>query len=88
MRVEIDDKWVARINSPMGFVANALAGVSITFAPLGMYASGGKMAPWAGIPLAIVCMSVTLFCGFFHYKLAQAVMAKVHDAKKSAQESE
>ena len=87
MRVEIDEKWVARINSPMGFVANALAGVSITFAPLGMY-SAGAMDANAGIPLAVLCMAVTLFTGFFHYKLAQAVMAKVYEAKKSAPDLE
>lgn len=81
MFVEIDDKWAARINSPMGFVAQAFAGVSITFAPFGMYLAGTQ-SPDAGIPLAVLCMAMTLFCGFFHYKLAQAVMAKVHEATK------
>jgi len=85
MFVELNDKWVERINSPMGFVAGALAGVSITFAPLGMYFAGKAMGPSAGLPVAALCMAVILYSGFFHYKLAQAVMSKVHEAQKSAQ---
>jgi hypothetical protein len=86
MQVEIDDKWVERVNSPMGFWACALAGVSVSFAPLGMYAAG-KLGPGLGMPLAVLCMAVILFSGFFHLKLAQAVITEVYKGKKSNPES-
>ena len=35
--VEIDAKWVRRINSPWYWPVSALTGVSITFAPMLLY---------------------------------------------------
>ncbi|MEM9301681.1 MAG: hypothetical protein AAGE01_06200 [Pseudomonadota bacterium] len=83
MVIEIDDRWVARINSPMGYWAAVLSGISLSFAPLGMYLSGVALGPVAGITVATLCLVVILFCGFFHYKLAQAVMAEVSAARES-----
>ena len=84
MLVEINDKWVQRITSPMGYVAGVLAGISITFAPMFLYISGKSMEEiTAGFTVVIFCMPVILFCGFFHYILAQEVMAQVHEAKKT-----
>jgi hypothetical protein len=45
--VEVDQKWVSLARSPIYFVVAALAGVSITFAPLFLYWSGkGKVLLW------------------------------------------
>jgi len=82
MLVEIDDKWVRRINSPMGFVAGALSGVSLTFVPAGLFLAGRSMQSDTGVPVAILCFAIVLFTGFFHYKLAQAVMAQGYAVKK------
>jgi hypothetical protein len=44
--VEIDHKWVRIARSPIYFIVSALAGGSITFAPLFLYLSGkGKFYP-------------------------------------------
>ena len=83
MVVEIDEKWVRRINSPMGFIAHVLSGVSLTFAPAGLYFAGRSPESIGG-PMAFLCMAVILYCGFFHYKLEQAVMAQVYWDKKMA----
>ena len=83
MLVEIDEKWVRLINSPMGYIAGVLSGLSLTFAPIGLYFAG-RSSESVGGPMVFLCMAVILYCGFFHYKLAQAVMAQVHWDKKTA----
>ncbi len=80
--IEIDESWVKRINSPLGKLAQALTGVSVSFAPLFLYFYAKGMQPlgpaWIGIP---VCAFSILLAGFFNGKLSQYVIAQLY-AKK------
>jgi hypothetical protein len=65
--LELNDRWVKMVRSPVYFVATALMGVSVSFAPLFLYWSAqGKFFPgfeWIIVP---VCFAV-IYCvpGFF-----------------------
>jgi hypothetical protein len=57
--IEIDSKWVRRINSPLFIIVQALSGVSITFAPLFLYWTGswGLTGPTKWI-IIVVCFAL------------------------------
>jgi hypothetical protein len=73
LTLELNDRWVKMVRSPVYFVATALMGVSVSLAPLFLYWSAqGKFFPgfeWITVP---VCFAI-IYCvpGFF-FVLGQA----------------
>lgn len=61
--VELDAKWIGRINSPFFYIIPALTGVSITFAPVFLSSWAGRMSP-PGIPwfYFVSRLSISLLC--------------------------
>jgi hypothetical protein len=60
--VEVDQKWVSIARSPIYFIVAALAGVSITFAPLFLNWSGkGKFYPGYERIVVSLCFAV-IYC--------------------------
>jgi hypothetical protein len=74
--VQISGKWVGRLTSPLGLVAEGLSGVGATFAPLFLYWYGqGHRRPFGwppeiGIPL---CWLSIFFPAIFYFRLARHV---------------
>ena len=80
--IRVSERWVRLARSPFAWFATALSGVSVSFAPLGLYFYGKGLEPvgpsWFGVPL---CWVIILVCGFFHMKLAQHVMRQMADVE-------
>jgi len=57
--IEIDSKWIGRVNSPLFAIVQALSGVSITFAPLFLYWAGswGLTGPIRWI-IIVICFAL------------------------------
>jgi hypothetical protein len=81
--VEIDHKWVRIARSPIYFIVSALAGGSITFAPLFLYLSGkGKFYPgyeWIIVPL---CFVVIYYVPLFYFRLGNVVAKELRQNSK------
>lgn len=72
--VEIDHRWVRIARSPIYFIADALAGCSVTFAPLFLYLSAkGTFYPgyeWIIVPL---CFVVIYLVPLLYFRLGNVV---------------
>jgi hypothetical protein len=72
--VEIDEKWVRIARSPIYFIVSALAGVSVTFAPLFLYWSGrGKFYPSYAEIVVPLCFAVIYCVPIFYFRLGSVV---------------
>jgi hypothetical protein len=81
--VEVDQKWVSLARSPIYFVVAALAGVSITFAPLFLYGSGkGKFySGYEGI-IVPLCFAVIYCVPGFYFGLGSVVAKELRRDSK------
>lgn len=82
--IELDQKWVKRINSPLGKSSQILSGVSVSFAPLFLYLYGQGNHPllgpsWVGVS---ICWRIILLSGLFHITLAQYIVQQVQNKKQ------
>ena len=71
--IELDTKWTRLVRSPIYVIVSALAGVSISFAPLFLYWSGqGKFSSyeWIVVPL---CFVIIYLVPLFYVRLGSAV---------------
>jgi hypothetical protein len=80
--VEVDSKWVDRINSPFFTVIQALTGVSLTFAPLFLYWAGswGLTGPlkWT---IIIVCFGLILIVPGYYIWCASPIILQLRKVK-------
>lgn len=81
--VEISGVWVRRLNSPLFVVVDALTGVSISFAPMGLLWLGirnqWKMLTVSG---AVVCFLTVYFVPVFYMRLAGQVIRQLVSKKR------
>jgi hypothetical protein len=81
--IEVDQKWVRAIRSPLFTIASALTGVSVTFAPLFLFWTGkGKFFPgyeWFVVP---VCFAIIYLVPFFYFILGNMVAKEVRGSSK------
>jgi hypothetical protein len=81
VNIAIDSRWVKIIRSPLYVVVSALAGVSVSFAPLFLYWSGkGKFLPgyeWLVVPL---CFGVIYVVPAFYVCLGTVVAKRLRAA--------
>ena len=76
--IEVDSKWVKRINSPLFTVVQALTGVSITFAPLFLYWAGswGLTGPIKWITITVCFALIVLVPGYYMW-IASPIILKL-----------
>jgi hypothetical protein len=76
--IEVDSKWVARINSPLFSIVQALSGVSISFAPLFLYWAGswGLTGPVKWITI-IVCFALIVIVPGYYMWVASPIISKL-----------
>ena len=76
--IEVDSKWVARINSPLFAIVQALSGVSITFAPLFLYWAGswGLTGPVKWITI-VVCFALIVIVPGYYMWVASPIVSKL-----------
>jgi len=76
--IEVDSKWVARINSPLITIVQALSGVSITFAPLFLYWAGswGLSGPVKWITI-IVCFALIVIVPGYYIWFASPIIRQL-----------
>ena len=78
--VEIDDKWIGLVRSPVYWVVAALTGVSITFCPLFLFRLGHEgtgITDWR----VLVCFAIIYLVPFVHFRLAAPVMKQVRGVR-------
>jgi len=65
--IEVDSKWVARINSPLFIIVQALTGVSVSFAPLFLYWAGswGLTGPAKWITIVVSYALIVIVPGYY-----------------------
>ena len=65
--IEVDSKWVARINSPLFIIVQALTGVSVSFAPLFLYWAGswGLTGPEKWITIVVSYALIVIVPGSY-----------------------
>ncbi len=81
--VEIDQKWVRIVRSPIYFLVTALTGVSVTFAPLFLYWSGkGKFYPDHEGIVVPLCFVVIFCIPCFYFPLGNAVAKEIRQNSK------
>lgn len=85
-RVQVDAKWVKRINSPLFFVVAVLTGVSATFAPMFLFQLGRSGAT-IGSPSVLLCLSVIYLVPLFYIRFAGPLIAQVYRRDKGSQGS-
>ena len=76
--IEVDSKWVGRLNSPLFTVVQALSGVSITFAPLFLYWAGswGLTGSLKWIIIAI-CFALIVIIPSYYIWFASPIIAQL-----------
>jgi len=76
--IQVDKKWVGRINSPLFTVIQALSGVSITFAPLFLYFAGswGLTGPLKWTIIAVCFTLIVLVPGYYMW-VASPIISKL-----------
>ena len=76
--IEVDSKWVNRINSPLFAIVQALSGVSITFAPLFLYWAGswGLTGPVKWIVI-VVCFALIVIVPGYYMWIASPIISKI-----------
>ena len=78
--VQIDARWQKRINSPLMYLVGALTGVSITFAPYGLYMLGQQgVNLWH--PLVLLCLLAAYLVPYFYIRLAGEVIGQLYRPK-------
>jgi hypothetical protein len=81
--VEVDQKWVRVTRSPIYFMVTALAGVSVTFAPLFLYLSGqGKFYPGYERITVPLCFAVIGCVNYFYFRLGSVVAKELRQNSK------
>jgi len=77
--VEVDRKWIGRVQSPLFMVVAALTGVSITFAPLALlfldYIPLPSVYRWI---VAGICLTVIFVIPSWYMRLAGEVLKQLH----------
>lgn len=65
--IEVNSKWVARINSPLFIIVQALTGVSVSFAPLFLYWAGswGLTGPAKWITIVVSYALIVIVPGYY-----------------------
>ncbi len=72
--IEVDAKWVRRINSPWYWAVSTLTGVSITFAPLFLYRYGQDGgATWK----VATCFALIYLVPLFYIRLGAHVIRAI-----------
>lgn len=76
--VEISEKLVRRINSPLFWVLRSLTGVSVSFAPLGLLMLGVRNT-WGPFEIsgAAICFALIFLVPFFHARIINEVIRQV-----------
>jgi hypothetical protein len=81
VNVAIDSKWVKLIRSPLYVAVSALAGVSVSFAPLFLYWSGqGKFFPGYERFIVPLCFAIIYLVPAFYFFLGSMVARKVRES--------
>jgi hypothetical protein len=81
--VEIDEKWVRIAGSPIYFIVSALAGISVTFAPLFLYWSGqGKFYPSYEEIVVPLCFAVIYCVSIFYFRLGSVVARELRQGSR------
>ena len=81
--VEIDPRWVRITRSPIYFIVTALAGVSVTFAPLFLYWSGqGKFYPGYERITVPLCFAAIYCVPSFYFRLGSVVAKELRQNSK------
>ena len=89
--IQIDAKWARRVSSPLYHVANALQGISVSFAPLFIYWCGrGRIFRGAEGVVLPLCFGTILLVGFFYMSLGVAVIRELrkHQQRSDTQPAE
>lgn len=77
--IQIDQEWIARVQSPYYLLIAALTGVSISFAPLALLMLGGmKLQPIYHWSIASVCFAMILLVPGWYMRLAGEVLKELH----------
>jgi len=84
--VQIDEKWVRRVNSPLYLLVATLTGVSVTFVPLCLYWLGLQQARFADARV-LLCLVVIYAIPLFYMRLAGDVIRQIHGAKATTSAS-
>ena len=83
--VEVDEKWVRIVNSPLYLIVASLTGVSITFAPLFLYWLAADtlaiLAPVKWILISI-CFAVIYLVPLFYIYFSGPVMKQIYKKNK------
>jgi hypothetical protein len=79
--IEVDPGWVARLNSPLFAIVQALSGVSITFAPLFLYWAGswGLTGPAKWI-IIVVCFAIIVTIPGYYMWVASPIIGQLRKA--------
>jgi len=81
--VQIDSKWVGKVRSSKYKVVATLTGVSVTFAPFFLFASGFAIGKTTGLPrfgwvlVALLCYAIIQYVGSFYIRLGGAVVREL-----------
>jgi hypothetical protein len=82
--IEVDSKWVGRINSPLFAIVQALSGVSISFAPLFLYWAGSwgltGSTKWIVI---IVCFALIVLVPGYYMWVASPIIGQLRKPSKT-----
>ena len=77
--VEVDRKWIGRVQSPLFIVVSAFTGVSITFAPLALlflnYIPLPSVYRWT---IAGICLTLIFVIPGWYMRLAGEVLKQLH----------
>lgn len=71
--IEIDAKWVHRVNSPWYWLVEALSGVSISFAPVFLYWFGRDAERWK----VLACFAIIYFVPLFYISLGHELVRAI-----------
>jgi hypothetical protein len=76
--IEVDSKWVDRVNSLLFTIVQALTGVSITFAPLFLYWAGswGLSGPLQWTVIA-VCFALIICVPGYYIWVASPIISQL-----------
>jgi hypothetical protein len=78
--VKIPAAWVRRVNSPLMLVVASLTGVSVSFAPMGLFMLGKAGASLSN-PLVWVCFLVIYCVPGFYMSLAGTVLKQLYNRR-------
>jgi hypothetical protein len=75
--IEIDSKWLKRVNSPLFRVVQTFQGAAVSFAPLFLYESGKGWFRNYEYAVAVSCLAIILLVGFFYIRLGGEIVQEL-----------